>query len=637
MSYILNNSNIFSIRSAIDEFKQVILVQNQVITNLQTALNASVLRVDALETTTTSNTNAIAGQASSIAANASAIAGQASSIASNTTNITSVLDEVAATNSTVLSNTTNLSTTMTTLGNMQPVVASHTASLAALQTQVSTNTSDLATKTTQISVLESISGGHTTSIGVNYNEIVRLNGISLDHATLLAGLRTDVDAVAGGGSQAADIAALQSGVSTVNTTLTSLNASVSGHTTSLTALQNQVSANTSDIAGLRTDVDAIAGSGGGSQAADIAALQSDLSTVNTTLTSLNASVSSNSSSISTVQSDLTFQSNALGTLTTTVTTQADTILGLVNDVDTLGATVSSYDSSIGSITTLTDNVNGLTSQVSTISSRSLANMLQISTSRNHIESMQPIVAGHTTSISSINTSLTDIQSSITTLEDGAGSSVQTQIDTLRTDTDANTLSNTQFLNALQYQSTSIFGIDQAIQILNGKVSILETSQVTQDDLIREFDQEFNDPVTGVLFKLDTLTTTYNTHVDGVYLTLRQNVDSNNLILGTLSTHTTSLLTAMTQVTSRVQVLEDNAPPTSSIFDLFDEYPSTNYVGGGVIQTSFNITVEEALEIGLTISNLYSIVHNVGGTTYYCAAGGSLVSGQSINRTTFVKK
>ena len=602
MSYILNNSNIFSIRSAIDEFKQVILVQNQVITNLQTALNASVLRVDALETTTTSNTNAIAGQASSIAANASAIAGQASSIASNTTNITSVLDELAATNSTVTA-----------------------------------NTSDLATKTTQISVLESISGGHTTSIGVNYNEIVRLNGISLDHATLLAGLRTDVDAVAGGGSQAADIAALQSGVSTVNTTLTSLNASVSGHTTSLTALQNQVSANTSDIAGLRTDVDAIAGSGGGSQAADIAALQSDLSTVNTTLTSLNASVSSNSSSISTVQSDLTFQSNALGTLTTTVTTQADTILGLVNDVDTLGATVSSYDSSIGSITTLTDNVNGLTSQVSTISSRSLANMLQISTSRNHIESMQPIVAGHTTSISSINTSLTDIQSSITTLEDGAGSSVQTQIDTLRTDTDANTLSNTQFLNALQYQSTSIFGIDQAIQILNGKVSILETSQVTQDDLIREFDQEFNDPVTGVLFKLDTLTTTYNTHVDGVYLTLRQNVDSNNLILGTLSTHTTSLLTAMTQVTSRVQVLEDNAPPTSSIFDLFDEYPSTNYVGGGVIQTSFNITVEEALEIGLTISNLYSIVHNVGGTTYYCAAGGSLVSGQSINRTTFVKK
>ena len=602
MSYLLNNSNIFSIRSAIDEFKQVILVQNQVITNLQTALNASVLRVDALETTTTSNTNAIAGQASSIAANASAIAGQASSIASNTTNITTVLDELAATNSTVTA-----------------------------------NTSDLATKTTQISVLESISSGHTTSIGVNYNEIVRLNGISLDHATLLAGLRTDVDAVAGGGSQAADIAALQSGVSTVNTTLTSLNASVSGHTTSLTALQNQVSANTSDIAGLRTDVDAIAGSGGGSQAADIAALQSDLSTVNTTLTSLNASVSSNSSSISTVQSDLTFQSNALGTLTTTVTTQADTILGLVNDVDTLGATVSSYDSSIGSITTLTDNVNGLTSQVSTISSRSLANMLQISTSRNHIESMQPIVAGHTTSISSINTSLTDIQSSITTLEDGAGSSVQTQIDTLRTDTDANTLSNTQFLNALQYQSTSIFGIDQAIQILNGKVSILETSQVTQDDLIREFDQEFNDPVTGVLFKLDTLTTTYNTHVDGVYLTLRQNVDSNNLILGTLSTHTTSLLTAMTQVTSRVQVLEDNAPPTSSIFDLFDEYPSTNYVGGGVIQTSFNITVEEALEIGLTISNLYSIVHNVGGTTYYCAAGGSLVSGQSINRTTFVKK
>ena len=79
MSYFSKSSNLFSIRSAIEEFKQVILVQNQVITNLQTALNASLLRVDALET----------------------------AIAANTT-------ELEATNRTVLSNTTNLSNTMTT-------------------------------------------------------------------------------------------------------------------------------------------------------------------------------------------------------------------------------------------------------------------------------------------------------------------------------------------------------------------------------------------------------------------------------------------------------------------------------------------------------------------------------------------
>jgi hypothetical protein len=121
----------------------------------------------------------------------------------------------------------------------------------------------------------------------------------------------------------------------------------------------------------------------------------------------------------------------------------------------------------------------------------------------------------------------------------------------------------------------------------------------------------------------------------VYLTLRRNVDDNNLILGNLSTQTTSLLTAMTLINSRVDDLEVGSSPSN--FDLYDRFPSTNYVSGGVIQTSSNITVEEALEIGLTISNLYAIVHNVGGTTFFCGAGGSLVSGQSSTRTTFIIK
>jgi len=135
---------------------------------------------------------------------------------------------------------------------------------------------------------------------------------------------------------------------------------------------------------------------------------------------------------------------------------------------------------------------------------------------------------------------------------------------MRTDVDANTLQGTQFLTALQYQSDTIFAIDQAIAILNTtidsnliRLGILETTQVTHADLIREFDQEFNDPATGVIFKIDTLTTTYNTHIGGAFLTIRQNVDSNNLILGTLSTHTTSLLTAMTQLVPRVDNNESN--------------------------------------------------------------------------------
>jgi chromosome segregation ATPase len=428
MSYFLKSSNLSSIQSAIEEFKQVILVQNQVITNLQTALNASLLRVDALETTTASNTSAIS----------------------------TGVDELAATNRTVLSNTTNLSTSMTNLGNLQPVIASHTSSLATLQSQVTTNTSDLTAKTTQISVINSIQGGHTTSIGVNYNEIFRLNGVSLNHATLLTGLRTDVDS--GSGSQA-DIAALQSDVSSINTTLAAHDVRISYN---LQVFTGFLGASQSLVVRLN-------------------AVEADLSTINTTLTAHDSRIFTNTTDIFQLQTN-----------------------GHEGRLDSAEATVLTLVTDVGANTTLVNN---------------LLSGLQI-----------------------FGRSLTAVEASITTL---------------RTDVDANTLSNTQFLNALQYQSTSIFAIDTAIQGLNVQVGSLETTQVTHDGLIREFDQEFNDPVTGVIFKIDSLTTTYDTHIDGVFLTIRQNVDSNNLILGTLSTQTTSLLTAMTQLVPKVDTNQFN--------------------------------------------------------------------------------
>jgi hypothetical protein len=358
--------------------------------------------VDALEITTASNTTAIAA---------------------NTTAIATGVDELDATNRTVLSNTTNLSNTMTAIGNIQPVVAGHTASLATLQSQVTTNTADLSAKTSQISVINSIQAGHTTSIGVNYNEIFRWNGISLNHTTLLAGLRTDVDS--GSGSQA-DITNLQSDVSTINSTLTSHDARISD----LMIL----------FFGFGAGINTLVGR--------VNAVEAGVSTINTTLTSHDGRIFTNT-----------------------------------------------------------------------------ADVFQLQTN------------GH----------------------EGRLDSIEATVTTLRTDVDANTLSNTQFLTALQYQSDSIFAIDTAIQGLNVQVGSLETTQVTQDDLLREFDQEFNDPATGVIFKLNTLTTTYNAHIGGAFLTIRQNVDSNNLILGTLSTHTTSLLTAMSQLVPRVEDLEAYHP------------------------------------------------------------------------------
>jgi hypothetical protein len=113
---------------------------------------------------------------------------------------------------------------------------------------------------------------------------------------------------------------------------------------------------------------------------------------------------------------------------------------------------------------------------------------------------------------------------------------------------------------------------------------LETTQVTHDGLIREFDQEFNDPATGVIFKLDTLTTTYNTHIGGAFLTIRQNVDSNNLILGTLSTQTTSLLTAMTQLVPRVDNNESNVIVLFSAISTLGVTTETNRINFEDLET-----------------------------------------------------
>ena len=193
--------------------------------------------------------------------------------------------------------------------------------------------------------------------------------------------------------------------------------------------------------------------------------------------------------------------------------------------------------------------------------------------------------------SRIFTNTTDIFQLQTNGHGGRLDSVESTLTAMRTDVDANTLSNTQFLTALQYQSDTIFAIDQAIAILNTtidsnliRLGILETTQVTHADLIREFDQEFNDPATGVIFKIDTLTTTYNTHIDGAFLTIRQNVDSNNLILGTLSTNTTSLLTAMTQVVPRVDNNESNVIVLFSAISTLGVTTETNRINFEDLQT-----------------------------------------------------
>ena len=203
-------------------------------------------------------------------------------------------------------------------------------------------------KTTQIAVINSIQAGHTTSIGVNYNEIFRLNGVSLNHTTLLAGLRTDVDS--GSGSQA-DIAALQSEISTINTTLTTHDVSISelmilftGFGAGVNSMMVRLNAVEAGVSTINTTLTAHDGRIF-TNTADVFQLQTNGHTDQ--IASLQSTVSGFSSTISTIQSNSTFQSNSLGILTTRVNQQADSISGVMNDVDNLADTVSNFSSSIG--------------------------------------------------------------------------------------------------------------------------------------------------------------------------------------------------------------------------------------------------------------------------------------------------
>jgi hypothetical protein len=259
-------------------------------------------------------------------------------------------------------------------------------------------------------------------------------------------------------------------------------------------------------------------------------------------------------------------------------------------LDSVEATVSGFTTSISDIRTLLDTtveiqvvqveLNRQQGYIITnLTNTANAAFYTVRDNTNAIALLNATVSGLTTSVSNTRTLLdTTISTQVTQTEitrqqgytivnltNAANAEFYktrdntTAITALRVDVYANTLKGSQLLTAIQYQSDSIYAIDQAIQGLNGQVGVLETTQVTHADLIREFDQNFNEPSTGVIFKIDSLTTIYNTHIDGVFLTIRQNVDDNNLILGTLSTHTTSLLTAMTQIYTRVKDLETHHP------------------------------------------------------------------------------
>ena len=74
MSYFQNNSNLFSIQSAVDEFTQVIIQQNALIATLEDRITANEATLGNLSTVTTNSGSAIGVLQSAYTTNTSDIA-----------------------------------------------------------------------------------------------------------------------------------------------------------------------------------------------------------------------------------------------------------------------------------------------------------------------------------------------------------------------------------------------------------------------------------------------------------------------------------------------------------------------------------------------------------------------------------
>ena len=84
MSYFVNNSNLFSIQSVVEEFNQVITQQNALIATLVARITANEATLGNLSTVTNNSGSAIGVLQSAYTTNTSAIATNTSAIATNT-------------------------------------------------------------------------------------------------------------------------------------------------------------------------------------------------------------------------------------------------------------------------------------------------------------------------------------------------------------------------------------------------------------------------------------------------------------------------------------------------------------------------------------------------------------------------
>lgn len=445
------------------------------------------------------------------------------------TNTTSVISDHVDELLPLISGYDTLTSNLVTLSNTVESINTTISILPDLSNTVNTHGVDIVNLRTDLTILNNTVDTLIPLADSYSNLLTIVNGIIID----VNNLQTELDTTNGN----IDVlsSALDSRLSTVESNVTINTADISNNRDSINTISNTVTSQGFAITNLSIDVE--------KNTTDIDTIDDTLEVVNTTLVSHGSSIDSNSNDISLLQSNVTEIQSDVNSISNTLiehgvsisnnsteidntknllSTQATAILEINDSLDILTDTTNSHSNSLVNVnqdisdltnTTLLqdDSISGLATKVAehdTTLEQHSTSIATLNTDLNTISSVVDIIednvnsnsssiAGLTLVLQTTQNTVSDHSISLSTHNDDISdlkSSQATQdvlLSSIVADVANNTSSISDLSSELETTKSTVVTQGNIISTNTGRISGLESSQVTQDLLIQNISDSVN--------------------------------------------------------------------------------------------------------------------------------------------------
>ncbi len=513
--------------------------------------------------------NSVGGIASSVISSMpTAIASNTLSITSNTTNIATNRSNITALDTRVATNTTNITAEITRA----------TAAETTLDTKIATNTASITAEITRATNaengLDARVTNNTIDIVTNRTGITMLDTRVTSNAANIATNTTDIT------TNKSDILSLDTRVTSNTSSITSetirataaetaLDTRVSSNTASITTNTNDIAVNRIDITTLGIRV--------ASNTTSITANTVDIATNRNSITAMDARVANNANNIITNTNDIATNTADITALDTRVTSNTASITTNTTDITTNRNNITALDtrvtSNTASITTNTTNIatnsNSITALDTRVTSNTASittNTTDIATNSNSINALDTRVTSNTARIITNTSDIATNTSAITTNTNAIATNTAdiTVLDTRVTSNTASITTNTAGITALDTRVTS----NTASITTNTLAIASNTASITTNTAgITALDTR----VTSNTASITTNTTDIATNSNSI-IALDTRVTSNTASITTntadIATNTAGIITLDTRVTSNTSnITAETTRATSAETDL----------------------------------------------------------------------